>query len=138
MTEEEFSPPRMKSMLERPKDVVCIHDEYFGVGVCADGPSFDQLEKTQGSKWRKKKGEKASYKPREDKQLSRLKMLAYAVKKVREERDEDEVATTINEWQTMLEKKGLAPLITYLQNEGMVKRGKSRKKKGEEELEEEG
>ena len=65
-------------------------------------------------------------------------MLAYAVKKVREERDKNEAATTIDIWQTILEKKGLAPLITYLQNEGMVKRGKSRKKKGEEELEEEG
>ena len=81
------------------------------------------MEKTQGSKWRKKKGEKASYEPREDKQLSRLKMLAYAVKKVREERDEDEAATTIDVWQTILEKKGLAPLITYLQNEGMGEEG---------------
>ena len=106
VTEEEFSPPRMLSMRERPKDVVYIHDEYFGVEVCAEGPSFDQLEKTQGSKWRKKKGEKASYEPREDKQLSWLKMLAYAVKKVREEKDEDEVATTIDVWQTILEKRG--------------------------------
>lgn len=122
-------------MLERPKDVAYIHDEYFGVGVCDQGPSFDELEKTQGSKWRKKKGEKLAYEPREDKQLSRLKMLAYAVKKVREERDEDEAAETIDVWQTMLEKKGLAPLVTYLQNEGMVRRGKARKKKGEDEEE---
>ena len=83
-SEEEFSPPRMKSMMERPNDVEYIHDEYFGEGSCKVFVSFDELEKTVGSKWRKKKGEANSYEPREDKIFSRLNMLAHAVMKIKE------------------------------------------------------
>ena len=124
----------MKSIMERPKDVEYIHDEYFGVGSCEGLISFDELEKTKGSKWRKKKGFLNSYKPREDKIFSRLKMLAHAVRKVREEKEEEEVDRLMVEWQVRLDRKGLAPLILYLQDEGIARKGKARKKREDGEV----
>ena len=115
--------PELSYMKGKKQDLLALHKEYFDV--------FNELE-LQGPSWRRKKGKKGHdgyYSQSKERLFSRLKLIALAVEKVKLTNTEEDFKSKINSWDDYLKKTGVAPLVTKLQNEGVIEKGRARKKK---------
>ena len=86
---------------------------------------YKELEET-GSKWRRNKKNSKCYSASEERKFLRLKSIALAVETIKNDSNKEEL---LNKWQQTLIKKGIAPLVSELQQEGVIEKGKSRKSK---------